>query len=74
MMWFSYKKPATLLLHFALLTILIGACVTHFFGEQGEIHLRADKAETLEIHNSQCTMHNAQLQDLALSMGFSGSL
>lgn len=42
-----YKKPATLLLHFALFAILIGACVTHFFGEQGEIHLRADKAQTL---------------------------
>ena len=40
------------MLHFALLTILIGACVTHFFGEQGEIHLRADKAETLSIQPS----------------------
>ena len=59
MIWFSYKRPATLLLHFALLTILIGACVTHFFGQQGEVHIRADKAET--IHNSQCTMHNSQL-------------
>ena len=46
-----FRKPATLLLHFALLTILIGACVTHFFGEQGEIHLRADKAQTLQIKN-----------------------
>ncbi len=44
---FTYKKFATLLLHFALLTILVGACVTHFFGEQGEIHLRADQAQTL---------------------------
>ena len=43
------RKPATILLHFALLTILLGACVTHFFGEQGEIHLRADKAETISI-------------------------
>ena len=40
-------KPATWLLHIALTTILVGACVTHFFGEQGEIHLRADKAESL---------------------------
>ena len=45
-----FKKTATILLHFALLTILVGACVTHFFGEQGEIHLRADKAESLNIH------------------------
>ena len=44
-----FRKPATLLLHFALLTILIGACVTHFFGEQGEIHLRADQAQTICI-------------------------
>jgi len=49
---FTYKKPATLLLHFALLTILLGACVTHFFGEQGEIHLRADKAQTLHHTSS----------------------
>jgi len=51
-----FRKPATLLLHFALLTILIGACVTHFFGEQGEIHLRADKAESLTIHSKTLTM------------------
>ena len=38
------SKPATWLLHIALVTIVVGACVTHFFGEQGEIHLRADKA------------------------------
>ena len=59
MMWFSYKKPATLLLHSALLTILIGACVTHFFGEQGEIHLRADKAETIEIKNEKLKINNS---------------
>lgn len=59
MMWFSYKKPATILLHFALLTILIGACVTHFFGEQGEIHLRADKAETIEIKNEKFKINNS---------------
>lgn len=37
-------KPVTLLVHIALATIVVGACVTHFFGEQGEIHLRADQA------------------------------
>ena len=46
---YMFRKPATLLLHFALLTILVGACVTHFFGEQGEIHLRADQARTLNL-------------------------
>lgn len=43
------SKPATLLLHIALATIVAGACVTHFFGEQGELHLRADKAQTLSV-------------------------
>ena len=44
--WLSsmLSKPATLLLHIALAIIVVGACVTHFFGEQGEIHLRADQA------------------------------
>ena len=36
-----------MLLHLALAIIIVGACVTHFFGMQGEIHLRADKAQTL---------------------------
>lgn len=44
------SKPATWLLHIALGTIVLGACVTHFFGVQGEIHLRADKAETLTVN------------------------
>ena len=47
-----YLSPFTFMLHIALTTILVGACVTHFFGEQGEIHLRADKAETLSIQPS----------------------
>ena len=38
-------------IHTALMVIVIGACVTHFFGVQGEIHLRADKAETLSVAN-----------------------
>ena len=53
---FTYKKPATLLLHFALFTILLGACVTHFFGEQGEIHLRADQVESLNTKHSTLTL------------------
>ena len=47
-------KPITWLLHIALGIIILGACVTHFFGEQGEIHLRADKAQTLN-HKSPIT-------------------
>lgn len=47
------------LLHIALMTIVIGACVTHFWGVQGEIHLRADKAETLTINPSALTESKA---------------
>ena len=47
-----HLSPFTFMLHIALATILVGACVTHFFAEQGEIHLRADKAETLSIQPS----------------------
>jgi len=41
------NHAGTWLLHIALATIVVGACVTHFFGEQGHIHLRADKAQTV---------------------------
>lgn len=41
------RYAGTWLLHIALATIVVGACVTHFWGVQGEIHLRADKAQTL---------------------------
>ena len=54
------SKPATWLLHLALTTIVVGACVTHFFGEQGEIHLRADKAQTL-THLSPITNHQSSV-------------
>jgi len=50
------SKPVTWLLHIALTTILVGACVTHFFGEQGEIHLRADKAETIHVKQHALTL------------------
>ena len=49
-------KPITWLLHIALATIVVGACVTHFFGEQGEIHLRADKAQTVTIRHSSISL------------------
>lgn len=50
------SKPATWLLHIALTTIVVGACVTHFAGEQGEIHLRADKAQTVPAHDRQLSI------------------
>ena len=54
------SKPATWLLHIALATIVVGACVTHFFGEQGEMHLRADQAQTLN-HQSPITNHQSRI-------------
>lgn len=49
-------KPVTFLLHLALGIIILGACVTHFFGEQGEIHLRADQAQTLAIRHASISL------------------
>ena len=54
------SKPGTWLLHIALTIILVGACVTHFCGEQGEIHLRADQAETLN-YQSPITHHQSKI-------------
>ena len=50
------SKPATWLLHIALATIVVGACVTHFFGEQGEVHVRADRATSLTTNHSTLTL------------------
>ena len=50
------SKPGTWLLHIALTIILVGACVTHFFGKQGEIHLRADQAQTLANSHSSISL------------------
>ena len=50
------SKPVTMLLHIALIIMLIGACVTHFWGVQGEIHIRADKAETLTAHDKSVSL------------------
>ena len=54
------SKFFTWLLHIALAMIIVGACVTHFFGQQGEIHLRADKAETLN-HQSPITNYQSKI-------------
>lgn len=54
------SKPFTWLLHIALGIIVLGACVTHFFGEQGEVHLRADKAQTLN-YQSQITNYQSKV-------------
>ena len=55
------SKPVTWLLHLALATIVVGACVTHFFGEQGEIHLRADKAQSLNIKHSTLNIQHSSI-------------
>ena len=36
-----YKRPVVMLLHVSLAVILVGALVTHVFGKQGTVHLRA---------------------------------
>ena len=55
-----FSHAGTWLLHIALATILVGACVTHFFAEQGEIHLRADKAESIN-YQSPITNHQSKI-------------
>lgn len=59
-LFFKRSGLFTKMLHIALATIVVGACVTHFFGEQGEIHLRADKAQTLN-HKSKITNQKSQI-------------
>ena len=44
------------MIHIALATIVVGACVTHFWGEQGEVHVRTDKAESLRTSHSTLTI------------------
>ena len=39
-----YQRPITLLLHLSFVVILIGAAITHYFGINGQIHLRLDEA------------------------------
>ena len=50
------RAAFTAVLHIAMGIIILGACVTHFFGKQGEIHLRADKAQTLAINHSSVSL------------------
>ena len=39
-----YRRPTTLLLHLSFVVILIGAAITHYFGINGQIHLRLGEA------------------------------
>lgn len=39
-----YRRPTTLLLHLSFVIILIGAAITHYFGINGQIHLRLNEA------------------------------
>ena len=47
-----FKPNFTGLLHTALVIIVIGACVTHFFGIQGEVHLRLGETTPLSTKHS----------------------
>ena len=39
-----YRRPITLLLHLSFVITLIGAAITHYFGINGQIHLRLGEA------------------------------
>jgi len=62
-------KPATFVLHLALATIVVGACVTHFFGEQGEVHVRGDQATSLTTRHSTLTLFLWDFQIIADAEG-----
>ena len=53
---FFNPKRAAFWIHLALMTIVIGACVTHFAGVQGELHLRADKAQTVTVREQSVSL------------------
>ena len=38
-----YKRIPTLMLHLSFVIILLGAAITHYFGTQGQIHLRTSE-------------------------------
>ena len=38
-----YKRIPTLMLHLSFVVILLGAAITHYFGIQGQIHLRTSE-------------------------------
>ncbi len=50
------RKPFTGLLHIALMTIVVGACVTHFWGEQGQVHLRLAETTALQTNHSKLSI------------------
>ena len=63
------SKPGTWLLHIALTIILVGACVTHFCGEQGEVHVRGDQATSLTTRHSTLTLFLWDFQIIADAEG-----
>ena len=38
--WFKWKRLGLLMVHFSLIIILLGAMITHIFGQEGTLHLR----------------------------------
>lgn len=61
---------STMTLHLSLLVILLGACVTHFFGMQGSLHLRKDADSvnvfTLNSGTEQRFPFSVKLNDFSL--------
>ena len=44
-----YRRPVTAAIHLGLLMILAGACVTHFYGVDGSMHLRVGDPPSLTV-------------------------
>ena len=54
-----YRRPITLLLHLSFVVILIGAAITHYFGINGQIHLRlgeAPKSTYIDTNYEECNL------------------
>lgn len=45
-----WKQPATMMIHLALALILLGALVTHIWGEQGRMHIREHESSEVIEH------------------------
>lgn len=45
-----WKLPATMMIHLALALILLGALVTHIWGEQGRMHIRENESSDVIEH------------------------
>lgn len=70
---FTKKNFAFIIIHGAFVVILLGAFVTHFFGEEGTIHLREnEKVNNMLVQTNRGTFHkelpfSIELQEFILT-------